>query len=179
MTLVRAGDFESVFSYGIALAKRTPFHVSTLTRPSRVVIDIDTPFRTVLKKVYFENLPRFSTGTQPYVTAVLRPVLPGAPATGVMDRLFAGPTEAEYASGLRLQQSRATGFTGLSITDLVARVRLTGGCSSGGSTFSIADEIDPTLNQFATVDFVKVYDPAGHTERHSGRNDSIPVCLEP
>ena len=95
MTVVRAGDFESVLSYGIGLAKRTTFHVFTLTSPSRVVIDIDTQFRTVLKKVYFENLPRFAAGTQPYVTAVLRPVLPGAPATGVMDRLFAGPTQAE------------------------------------------------------------------------------------
>jgi len=179
MTVVRAGDFESVLSYGIGLAKRTTFHVFTLTNPSRVVIDIDTPFKTIPRKVYFENLPRFSAGTQPYVTAVLRPVLPGAPAVGVMDRLFAGPTSAEYASGLRLQPSRATGFTGLSIADLVARVRLTGGCSSGGSTFSIADQIYPTLKQFATVNFVKIYDPAGHTERPSGRSDSIPFCLEP
>ena len=179
MTVVRAGDFESVLSYGIGLAKRTTFHVFTLTNPSRVVIDIDTPFKTIPRKVYFENLPRFSAGTQPYVTAVLRPVLPGAPAVGVMDRLFAGPTSAEYASGLRLEQSRATGFTGLSIADLVARLRLTGGCSSGGSTFSIADQIYPTLKQFATVDFVKIYDPAGQTERPSGPNDSIPFCLEP
>jgi hypothetical protein len=179
MTVVRAGDFESVLSYGVGLAKRTTFRVFTLTRPSRVVIDIDTPFLTVVRRVYFENLPRFSMGTQPYVTAVLRPVLPGAPAVGVMDRLFAGPTEAEYASGLRLQSSRATGFAGLSITDFVARLRLTGGCSSGGSTFSIADELYPTLKQFATVDFVKIYDPAGHTERPSGRDDSIPFCLEP
>jgi hypothetical protein len=179
MTVVRAGDFESVLSYGIGLAKRTTFHVFTLTNPSRAVIDIDTPFKTTLKQVYFENLTRFSMGTQPYVTAVLRPVLPGAPAVGVMDRLFAGPTDAEYASGLRLQQSRATGFTGLSIADLVARLGLTGGCSSDGSTFSIADQIDPTLKQFATVDFVKIYDPAGHTERPSERTDSIPSCLEP
>ena len=179
MTVVRAGDFESVLSYGIGLAKRTTCHVFTLTNPSRVVIDIDTPFKTMPRKVYFENLARFSTGTQPYVTAVLRPVLPGAPAVGVTDRLFAGPTAAEYASGLRLQPSRATGFTGLSIADLVARLTLTGGCSSGGSTFSIADQIYPTLKQFATVDFVKIYDPAGHTERPSGRSDSIPFCLEP
>ena len=72
----------------------------------------------------------------------------------------------------------ATGFTGLSITGRVARVRLTGGCSSGGSTFTIADEAYPTLKQFATVDFVKIYDPAGHTERPSGSSDSIPFCLE-
>jgi hypothetical protein len=90
MSVVRAGDFESVLTYGIGLAKSTTFHVFTLASPSRVVIDINTRFQTVLKKVYFENLPRFAMGTEPYVTAVLRRVLPGAPATGVMDRLFAG-----------------------------------------------------------------------------------------
>ena len=36
MTVVRSGDFEAVLSYGIGLAKRTSFHVSTLARPSRV-----------------------------------------------------------------------------------------------------------------------------------------------
>ncbi len=179
MTAVRAGDFESVVSYGIGLAKRTAFHVSVLTHPSRVVIDISTRFQTVRKRVYFENLPRFAAGTEPSVTPVLRPVLRSAPATGVMDRLFAGPTQAEYASGLRLQRSRATGFTGPSITQLIARVRLTGACSSGGSTFTVANEIFPTLRQFASVRFVKIYDPAGHTEAPSGPRDSIPFCLEP
>ena len=179
MTVVRSGDFEAVVSHGIGLAKRTSFHVSTLTHPSRVVIDIRTPFRTVLKKVYFENPARFAANTPPFVTNVLRPVPVGTPATGVMDRLFAGPTPSELAAGLRLQRSKATGFTGLSIHAPVARVTFTGGCSSSGSTFSIADEIYPTLKQFATVDFVKIYDPAGHTETPTGHSDSIPFCLEP
>jgi hypothetical protein len=61
----------------------------------------------------------------------------------------------------------------------VARLRLTGGCSSGGSTASIANEISPTLKQFSTVDFVKIYDPAGRTETPNGLSDSIPFCLEP
>jgi hypothetical protein len=179
MTVVRAGDFESVLSYGIGLAQRTSFRVFALTRPSRVVIDIATPLRTVLKRVYFENLPRFAAGIQPYVSSVLRPVLPNAPATGLMDRLFAGPTTSEYGAGLRLERSSATGFAGLSISGLVARVRLTGGCSSGGSTFTVADEILPTLKQLANVEFVKIYDRFGRTERPTGRSDSIPFCLEP
>jgi hypothetical protein len=179
MTVVRSGDFEAVVSYGIGLAKRTSFQVSTHSHPSRVVLDIRTPFRTVNKKVYFANPARFAANTQPFVTAVLRPVLTGTPATGVMDRLFAGPTPAEFASGLRLLQSKATGFAGLTITAPVARVRLIGGCSSGGSTSTVADEIYPTLKQFSTVDFVKIYDPAGHTETPGGHRDSIPVCLEP
>lgn len=179
ITVVRSGDFESVLSYGIGLAKRTSFHVFTLGHPSRVVIDIATPFRTVVNRVYFENLPNFSVGHHPYVTGVLRPVLATAPATAVMDRLFAGPTDGESRAGLGAVLSKATGFTGLSIQDQVARIRLTGGCSSGGSTFTIADEIYPTVKQFATVDFVKIYDPSGHTETPNGHRDSIPTCLEP
>ena len=179
LTVVRSGDFEALLSHGIGLAKRTAFHVSTRTGPSRVVIDIRTPFRTVVRRVYFQNLPRFAAGTEPYVTRVLRRVLPSAQATGVMDRLFAGPTPSEHAAGLRLVRSKATGFKGLSIQAGVARLRLTGRCSSGGSTFSVADEIYPTLKQFGTVDFVKIYDPSGHTERPTGLNDSIPICLEP
>jgi hypothetical protein len=72
-----------------------------------------------------------------------------------MDRLFAGPTANEHASGLRLLQSKATGFAGPSIAAGVARVRLTGGCSSGGSTVSIAQQILPTLKQLPNVRFVK------------------------
>lgn len=43
MNAVQAGDFEYVLSYGIELAKRTSFHVFTLTNPTRVVIDIRAP----------------------------------------------------------------------------------------------------------------------------------------
>jgi len=37
----------------------------------------------------------------------------------------------------------------------------------------------PSLRQFATVDWVKIYDPDGHTETPTGHSDSIPTCLEP
>ena len=179
MAAVRSGDFESVVSYGIGLAERTSIHVLTLTSPSRIVIDIGTPFRTVLKAVYFFNRGRFAANTPPFVTKVLRPILPSTPATGVMDRLFAGPTAGEYAAGLRLLKSNATGFSGLSINGGIARIRLTGGCSSGGSTVSISDEIAPTLKQLPGVRYVKIYDPSGRTEAPTGARDSRPFCLEP
>jgi hypothetical protein len=54
-----------------------------------------------------------------------------------------------------------------------------GGCSSGGSTVTIAGEIMPTLRQFATVDWVKIYGPGGHTADPTGPTDSIPDCLNP
>ena len=179
MIAVRSGDFESVVSYGIGLAARASFHVFTLTKPSRVVVDVAAPFRTTLKRVYFVNRANFSVGREPYFTSVLRPVPVSTPATGLMDRLFAGPTPSEASRSLAFLASRATGFTGLSISGGVARVRLTGGCSSGGSTASIVDEIGPTLKQLPTVRYVKIYDPAGHTENPTGLIDSRPGCLEP
>lgn len=179
LTAVRSGDFEAVTTYGVGLAKAQPFRLFTLRNPDRVVIDVDAAFRTVQRRVYFFAPGRFRANQEPFFVPVLRPVLPLTPATGVMDRLFAGPTPAERVGGLQFLASRATGFANLRIGGQIARVRLTGGCGSGGSTVSIAGEIFPTLRQFSTVDFVKIYDPSGRTERPTGAVDSIPVCLEP
>lgn len=179
MTAVRAGDFESVTTYGLGLARRTPYTVSTLRHPARVVVDVRAAFATVSRKAYFFSSPAFARGTEPYYLPRQRPVLPLTPATGALDRLFAGPLPSERDAGLRLLRSGATGFTGLSIAHRVARVRLTGACRSGGSTATIAGEIMPTLRQFPTVRWVKIYAPDGTTERPHGRSDSIPACLEP
>ena len=179
MTTVRAGDFEGVTTYGIGLAKRTPFRVFTLKNPSRVVIDVRAAFRTVDRKVFFFNLDNYIDNVEPFFSPVVRPVRATTPATGVLDRLFAGPLRSEKPDGLRLLRSRATGFADLVIADGVARVRLTGGCSSGGATVSIAGEIMPTLRQFRSVDWVKILGPAGNTGSPTGDTDSIPACLEP
>lgn len=179
MTTVRSGDFEGVVTFGIGLAKRTTFHVSTLHNPARVVVNIRAAFPTVQRNVWFFDKQHFVDNTPPFFVARPRPVIPQTPATGLMDRLFAGVLPAERADGLRLLRSRATGFTIRSIRNGIARVQLTGGCSSGGSTVTIAGEIMPTLRQLPTVDWVKIYGPAGHTEHPFGQRDSIPACLEP
>jgi hypothetical protein len=177
--VVAAGDFESVLSFGVGMARAEPIHVFTLTRPSRVVIDLRTPSRTVPVRDYFLNVYRFAAGKEPYVQAVSRPVIPPAVGFGAMQRLFAGPTQAELGHGLKFVRSGATGFKNLSIRDGVARIQLTGKISSGGSTFTIANEIMPTLKQFPSVHWVKIYDQFGRTERPTGHSDSIPFSLEP
>ena len=177
--VVNAEDFEAVLSFGVGLARQGPFHMFTLTSPSRVVIDVRTPYRTVSVRDYFLNSHRFATGQSPYTQPVYRPVIPPAAAFGTLQRLFAGPTQAERALGLRFVASKATGFKNLRISNGVARVQLTGGCSSGGSTFTVVNEIRPTLKQFPSVHWVKIYDPSGHTERPYGHTDSIPKSLEP
>lgn len=179
ITTVRAGDFEGVTTYGIGVAKRARFEVTTRQDPARVVIRIRAAFPTVAKKVWFFDEDNFVDNVEPFFRPVLRPVRPGTPATGVLDRLFAGPLPSERAAGLRLLRSRATGFADLVVDDGVATVRLTGGCSSNGSTVTIAGEIMPTLRQFPTVDWVKILDPDGNTEAPTGDTDSIPACLEP
>ena len=179
MTVVRSGDFEAVTRYGIGLARKESFRVFTLRSPDRLVIDINAAFPTVFKQVWLFNQKRFLANTEPFFTPVARPVQPLTPATGVMDRIFAGPTPTEYPSGLRALLSKATGFANLRISDGIAYVRLTGGCSSGGSTVTIAGEIMPSLRQFSTVDHVKIYDPSSRTENPTGHTDSIPECLEP
>jgi hypothetical protein len=179
MTVVRSGLFEGWTTYGVGLAKRSAFEVVRQPARNRVVVEIRADFPTVDRRVYFLDEDRFVENQEPFFVPRMRPVPLGSPATGVMDRLFAGPLDRERTRGLRLVRSRATGFADLAISGGIARVRLRGGCSSGGSTVTIAGEIMPTLRQFDTVDWVKVLDPSGATADPSGPTDSIPECLNP
>ena len=177
--VVKAGDFESVLSFGVGVAKAEPFRMYALPRAGQVVLQIQAPSRTVPVRDYFLNAHQYATGRGPLTQAVSRSVIPPATAFGALQRLFAGPTQAEQARGLKFASSGATGFKILSISGGVARVQLTGKLSSGGSTFTIANEIMPTLKQFPSVHWVKIYDQNGRTERPSGHSDSIPFSLEP
>jgi Sporulation and spore germination len=177
--VVNSGDFESVLSFGVGLAQKAPFKLYAQPRLGRVILDVRAPSRTVPVRDYFLNTHRFATGKEPYTAPVSRPVIPPATAFGAMQRLFAGPTQAELARGLKFVSSGATGFKVLGIRDGIARVQLTGSIRSGGSTFTIANEIMPTLKQFPSVHWVKIYDKYGHTERPYGHSDSIPLGLEP
>jgi hypothetical protein len=173
-----AGDFEGVVTYGIGLAARSDFRVFMLTGPDRLVVDLAFPKRHPFDCRSGAVSVFFAT---PDATAaeVTRRVPTPAVGRGALTALFAGPTDFDKPAGLTFVNSDASGFTALSIRNRIARVRLTGGCASGGSTFTIANEIMPTLKQFPTVDFVKIFDPRGRTERPTGQVDSIPTCLEP
>jgi hypothetical protein len=179
ITAVQSGDFENVTTYGIGLAKRTTFRVFTLRHPSRVVVDVRARFATVTRRVYFLNAANVAAGRRPFFSARLRAVRAAAPATGVLDRVFAGPVRSERRHGLRLLLSASTGFSRLRIRNDIARVRLRGGCDSHGSTVTVAGAIRPALRQFADVRWVKILDPSGATESPTGNTDSIPTCLEP
>ena len=179
MTAVRSGVFEGWTTYGIGLTRRSRFAVLRQPDRSRVVVAVRAGFATVDRRVFFLDEDRFEANQEPFFVSRMRSVPAASPATGVMDRLFAGPLDREHDHGLRLLRSRATGFADLAIADGIARVRLRGGCSSGGSTATIAGEIMPALRQFDSVDWVKVLDPSGSTAEPGGPTDSIPECLNP
>ncbi|HZW01832.1 MAG TPA: hypothetical protein VFF55_09730, partial [Candidatus Deferrimicrobium sp.] len=61
----------------------------------------------------------------------------------------------------------------------VASLTLAGGCRGGGKAITVADQVMATLKPFPGIDWVKVYDRAGQTQRPFGRSDSIPDCLAP
>ena len=130
-------------------------------------------------QVFFLDQDAFNIGRAPYAVPVERTVSRRTPERGALDALFEGPTAHERGDGLRFVDSGASGIADLRVTDGTARVRLKGGCSSGGSTFTIADEVAATLRQFEDVVAVKIYDPDGTTERPDAPGDSIPICLEP
>lgn len=129
--------------------------------------------------MWFLNEDHAGTGEEPLYEPVDRRVTPPALAAGALDALFAGPSAAEQASGLRLITSGATGYTRLHIDNGIAYVTLEGGCASNGSTMTVAGEIMPTLRQFASVTYVKIFAADGSTESPTGAVDSIPTCLEP
>jgi Double-GTPase 2/Sporulation and spore germination len=174
--VVTVEDTQGVLRLGVGLARNEPVHVAVLPHSDQVVVDVHTPRRTAVIKDYFVN-SRVVFGTS--VARVDRLVSPSATPTRALQRLFAGPTQAEQARGLEFVSSGATGFTRLDIQEGVASVYLAGSCQGGGSATTVASEIVPTLRQFPSVQWVKIYDPSGNTQEPDGDTDSIPVCLKP
>ncbi|WP_156892950.1 GerMN domain-containing protein [Actinokineospora enzanensis] len=179
-----AGDFEGHLSFGIAVGGEEPvsFRAYSLSG-ARIVVDIahagHSPW--YCGEVFFCDNHKVDANIDPPVTAVERRLDKPAVAGAALRALFEGPTESERGRGLRFVDSHATGFTDLRVdADRVAHVLLLGPINSDGSAvITIAGEIMPTLKQFPTVDWVKIYDEHGVTQHPTGQRDSIPVQLEP
>ncbi len=129
--------------------------------------------------VFFVDQEAFNEGAAPFVRAVQRTVDEEPPHQATVDALFAGPSVEESNDALILVSSGATGAEVLDVADGVARVQLEGGCSSGGSTLTVAAQLVPTLEQFDEIEVVKILDPEGSTNDPDGPEDSTPECLEP
>ncbi|PPK65250.1 GerMN domain-containing protein [Actinokineospora auranticolor] len=180
-----AGDFEGHVSFGIAVGGSTdpvPFRAFALDG-ARVVVDIAQEGRNpwYCGEVFFCDDHKVDDNTDPPVTAVERRLDKPAVANAALRALFDGPGESERARRLRFVSSHVTGFADLRVDiDRVAHVRLLGPISSDGSAvITVAGQITPTLKQFPTVDWVKIYDEQGRTQHPTGARDSIPEQLEP
>ena len=159
-----------------------------VTTPTEVIppaTEVLVPTETVTPEmatltVYFTDVARYQVGTEPYETAVTRTIpSPTSLPEAVLTQLFLGPTEAEKAQGLDVVLSGTTGFSDLTIENGVARVYLTGACSSQGATYTIANLIYANLSQFPEIQWIKIYDQNNETETPDGQSGSIPFCLEP
>ncbi len=160
--------------------KRSLFFIAIFLFTLSACNSVSPTPQMVALTVYFTNVPRYASGTEPYEDAVVRMV----PATAslpeeVLAQLFLGPTDDEKAQGLNVFLSGATGFSKLTTADGVARVYLTGECNSKGATYTIANLIGANLKQFPEIQWVKIYDQNGETETPDGKSGSIPFCLEP
>ena len=130
--------------------------------------------------VYFLDENNYAVGTEPYEKAVIRTVSANDDIqVAVLEQLFLGPTTEEQTQGLRVVLSGATGYSQFTTEDGVAHITLTGECSSGGATYTIAKLLFANLKQFPAIKYVKIYDQDGETEIPEGNSDSIPYCLEP
>jgi hypothetical protein len=177
--VVATGDFEGVVSFGVGLMKQTRIlHRSRLTDPARYVVDVSTGFRQVRLPVTFLDQDAITSGTPPFLASVARTVPRDARATSALLRLWAGPTQAEKAAGLRFRSSGTIGFRDLSVNAReVARLRLRGRCDGEGEAVTVADEVFGTLKPLAVISWVKILDQSGETQRPWGLRDSIPDCL--
>jgi uncharacterized protein YjbI with pentapeptide repeats len=135
-----------------------------------------TPLKSALVFLFDER--RIATGIPPLTAPVFRDVSAYDPAAQALEWLFAAPIR-EPDLGLVFIDSEATGFKDFTIVDGVARLTLTGGCDSKGSTFAVDTQIHATLTQFPDIEFVKIFDPSGQTADPDGRSDSAPDCLQP
>lgn len=137
------------------------------------------PAGTANVMVFFVDSERVANGEQPYLAGAPREVGTDKVIRNALDALFSGPTADEKSRGLALEASGAKGWDNFSLEDGVLTIQLTGGCDSGGSTVTIAEQIFRTASQFREVKTVKLLDPKGNTQQPSGAENSRPACLEP
>ena len=139
-----------------------------------------TPPDWVEVTVYFTDRDAYAVGVPPFEVGVTRlvPASSNIPEA-VLEAFFAGPALEEEQRGLMMIASGFQGVLELEISDGVARVFLSGECSSQGATYTVAQPIHRNLLQFPEVRAVKIFDEDRTTEDPLGEGNSIPACLEP
>lgn len=150
-----------------------------VTAPTIVII-LPTATSEETITVYFMDENRFVAAAEPYEVAVTRTVPAGSDLPrAVLDAYFEGPTQAEYAQGLRLLSSGFTRVRHLEIENGIARVYLGDVCANNGAAYSVANLIMKNLSQFPEILYVKIYDENDSNLDPDSMSSSLPYCLEP
>jgi len=161
---------------------RTPTRTPTITRTptaTRTKIPTATPAYRLIK-VYFVNKFRYENNLPPFEVNGVRWAHSNILPQSALNEYFKGPGSTErFSYGWIALYNGFTGYSRLEIRDSVARVFLTGTCTSEGRDFTIANLIMLNLKQFPEIQFVKIYDENGNTQDPNGLSDSIPACLQP
>ena len=122
-----------------------------------------------------------SAGTPPYEVAGYRWVKSSDNfVQDVLNEYFKGPGDTEkYVYRWVAIYNGFTGYTRLEVAGGIARLYLKGTCNAPDPTYTIAQVLFVNLKQFSSIQFVKIYDQNGSTEKPDGSVDSIPACLDP
>jgi murein DD-endopeptidase MepM/ murein hydrolase activator NlpD len=155
----------------------TPSRTPTSTQTRRPTA---TPEWTLVK-VFFVDKYHLDNNIQPFEVNGVRWVKTSPFMGGdVLTEYFKGTGATEYYTyGWRAIYDGFTGYSRVELGGDTARVYLTGACAPARTDFTIANLLTLNLKQFASVQFVKIYDENGATEFPDGAVDSIPVCLKP
>ena len=160
---------------------RTPTPTNTLSgptpTPTRTLRPTATP-QYLIVNVYFADGKKYAAGTPPYEVIGKRWSQSSAVYNTVLAEYFRGPGLTEKSYGWIALYNGYTGFSKVEVADGIARVYLNGTCDRSGVSYTIADLLRPSLKQFSTVQYVKIYED-GATQSPEGPSDSIPACLQP
>jgi len=162
---------------------RTPTKTPTASRtPTGTSTRLPTAIPPYTKlNVYFVNRVALSAGKPPFEVAGYRWVKSSDNfIQDVLNEYFKGPGDTEkYVYRWIGVYSGFTGYTRLVIANGIAQVYLQGVCNAPDRSYTIAQPLFVNLKQFQSIQFVKLYDEAGTTEKPDGASDSIPACLDP
>ena len=131
--------------------------------------------------IYFVSSVRLAAGTPPYEVAGYRWVKSSDNfQQDVLNEYFKGPgdTEKNVYRWVSIT-SGFTGYTKLEVSGGIARLYLKGICAPTNYAYTVAAPLMVNLKQFSAIQFVKIYDQNGSTEKPDGPVDSIPACLDP
>ena len=163
LVLTACGSSAQVSDVGAAPTRPTPDGAATPGPGSTVAGSEPAPDRTIPSEPAPE--PQGTTTLRVWLVSGERAVpvtrqVPRVPRIGaaVIEQLLDGPTSAEEGEGLSTEIPETTRLRGLTITDGVATVDLSGDFEEGGGTLGLTlrlAQVVCTLDQFPTVDGVR------------------------